>query len=226
MKPRLAVLDMIGTTVRAGPEVGDAFRSAFADAGVAITDDEIDAVRGRSKREAIVALTERLLPDVDDRVDTAERIHATFRSILADRYERDAVEVPGAHRAIEALNASGTAVVLTTGLDRDVTNRILRGLGWASLRLGGVLTGDDVTRGRPHPDLILAAMALVGVTDPAHVLVAGDTLSDLEAAAAADVGWIVGVTSGAHSPEQLRGRRHTVLLDSVAELPGWLERTA
>ena len=30
MKPRLAVLDMIGTTVEAGPEVTEAFIEAFA----------------------------------------------------------------------------------------------------------------------------------------------------------------------------------------------------
>lgn len=224
MMPRLAVLDMIGTTVQAGPEVGDAFRSAFAEVGVAITDDDIHAVRGRSKREAIVALTETLLPDAADPANAAEGIYATFRSRLAERYEREATAMPGARDAIEALDAAGVEVVLATGLDREIAERILRGLGWASLELSGVLTGDDVARGRPHPDLILAAMTLVGVTDPAEVLVAGDTVSDLDAAAAAEVGWIVGVTSGAHSAEQLRSRRHTVLLRSVAELPGWLAR--
>lgn len=223
MKPRLAILDVIGTTVQAGPEVGDAFRTAFAEAGVAISDADVDAVRGRSKREAIVVLTEALFPDAADPQDTAEGIYATFRSILAERYEADATPVPGARAAIEALGDRGIEVVLATGLDREVTHRILRALGWSSLKLGGVLTGDDVARGRPHPDLIHAAMRLAGVTDPAAVLVAGDTVSDLEAAAAADVGWIVGVTSGAHSPEQLRSRRHTALLGSVADLPAWVD---
>ena len=34
MKPRLAVLDMVGTTVEAGPEVSEAFREAFERVGV------------------------------------------------------------------------------------------------------------------------------------------------------------------------------------------------
>jgi phosphoglycolate phosphatase-like HAD superfamily hydrolase len=50
----------------------------------------------------------------------------------------------------------------------------------------------------------------------------GDTTADLEAGAAADVGWNIGVTSGAHPRARLETCPHTALLGSVAELPGWL----
>lgn len=67
------------------------------------------------------------------------------------------------------------------------------GLGWHTLGLTGVVSGDDVAKGRPAPDLILAAMSAAGEGDPKAVLAAGDTVSDLQAAAAAGVGWSVGV---------------------------------
>lgn len=37
VRPRLAVFDMIGTTVHAGPEVSEAFREAFEGAGVTLS---------------------------------------------------------------------------------------------------------------------------------------------------------------------------------------------
>lgn len=221
-RPRLAVLDMIGTTVRAGDEVADSFREAFARVGVALTEADIAGVRGRSKDEAIAELVALRLPGDQEPADTAAATYARFRTTLRKRYETGSRPVDGAQAAIEALLAAGIDVVLATGLDRETADLILRGVGWTALGVRGVLTGDDVARGRPAPDLIEAAMVLVGVTNPAEVLVVGDTTADLEAGAAAGVGWNVGVTSGAHPRARLEACAPTVLLGSVAELPGWL----
>jgi phosphoglycolate phosphatase-like HAD superfamily hydrolase len=90
------------------------------------------------------------------------------------------------------------------------------------LPVRGLVTGEDVKAGRPAPDLIHAAMALADVDDPGSVLVAGDTVADLEAAARAQVGCCVGVLSGAHSRDRLESRPHTVILESIAYLPEWL----
>ena len=82
---------------------------------------------------------------------------------------------------------------------------------------------DEVPRGRPAPDLIFSAMNRAGIEDARSVVVAGDTTSDLDAAATARVGWIVGVLSGAHSRAQLEGYPHSAILESVEALPHWLE---
>jgi len=221
--PRLAVLDMVGTTVVAGREVPDAFVEAFRRAGVVISPDAVNAVRGRSKAEAIAELVAAHLPDIDDPGQVSEAIHADFRSILRTLYETEAKPVPGAGDAVAELIGLGVSVALTTGLDRETATGLVRGLGWDSVGLLGVVTGDDVTRGRPEPDLIYAAMALVPLDDPAAVLVVGDTISDLQAAARAQVGWSIGVLSGAHSAAQLQRVPHSAILTSVAALPDWLK---
>ncbi|MGH7471688.1 MAG: HAD hydrolase-like protein [Longimicrobiales bacterium] len=82
---------------------------------------------------------------------------------------------------------------------------------------------DDVAAGRPAPDLIERAMQLAGITDPAEVLVAGDTSADLLAAANARVGWIVGVLSGAHARAHLELHAHSAILPTIADLPNWLD---
>jgi phosphonatase-like hydrolase len=225
LRPRLAVLDLIGTTIQAGPEVAGAFREAFARAGITLTDEAIDRVRGRSKEQAVIELTETCLPS-GPTAAVARTIYATFQSLLRSSYEATSCAVPGTGAALAALARRGVDVVLTTGLDRTTAEVVVRCLGSERALVRGVLTGDDVERGRPAPDLIHAAMALAGTNEPASVLVVGDTIPDLEAAAHANAGWIVGVLSGAHSRGQLETCRHSVLLESVAELPDWLERVA
>jgi phosphonatase-like hydrolase len=223
MPLRLAVCDMVGTTVAAGDEVPAAFRAAFAEVGVDLSDDDVRDVRGRSKREGIAALIDRRLPGLDDPDATARAVHAHFVELLGSRYEAESRPVPGALATLRRLKERGARVVLTTGLDRRTSERVSRRLGWEWAGLDGVLTGDDVRRGRPAPDLIHAAMALVGERSPESVVVVGDTTSDLEAAASARVRWNVGVLSGAHTHAQLAACPHSAILDDVTRLPDWLE---
>ncbi len=209
---------MVGTTVRAGDEVPTSFRDAFEEVGIALDDAEISGIRGRSKREAII----HLLDVHPGTVASVEGVYARFQDSLRTAYRVRATAVAGAEETFRSLQESGVAVVLITGLDRETTDLLVRCLRWESLNLHGVITGDDVRRGRPAPDLIEAAMSRVGVEDPRRVLVVGDTTSDLDAAAAAGVGWSVGVLSGAHGREALDLHPHSALLPSVADLPAWL----
>lgn len=221
MKTRLVALDMVGTTVQAGDEIPAAFRRAMASVGVVLDDEAIRSIRGRSKREAIEELLRREATH-GARDESADAVYELFKADLAKAYRSGTLAVPGAEYAIRALADRGVAVVLTTGLDRDTTELLVDGLGWDSLPVAGVITGDDVRRGRPAPDLIHAAMHLAGVRDPGTVTAVGDSAADLEAAAAAGVGWSVGVLTGAHDEARLAGLPHSAILASVAELPAWL----
>ena len=66
--------------------------------------------------------------------------------------------------------------------------------------------------------MILLAMKLTAVDDPARVANVGDTTLDLESAARAGVRWNIGVLSGAHSREALERAPHTHIIQSVADL--------
>jgi phosphoglycolate phosphatase-like HAD superfamily hydrolase len=78
-----------------------------------------------------------------------------------------------------------------------------------------VLSPADVGRGRPAPDLVLGAMERLGVGDPGAVAVAGDTVSDLEAGAAAGAGAVIGVLSGAHDRATLAAAPHTAIIEDI-----------
>jgi len=74
-------------------------------------------------------------------------------------------------------------------------------------------------RGRPHPDLVLAAVLALEVDDVGAVAVVGDTASDLLAGTRAGASVVAGVLTGAHGRAELEAAPHTHLVDSVAEFP-------
>ncbi len=192
----LACLDMAGTTVRDDGAVEAAFDEALAAVGFAKGTpryDEAHAVvretMGWSKADVFAKL-----------LDSQEAGRATAR--FASAYEAivaagEVEPIQGAPDVLRDLRARGVRICLTTGFAPSTRDALLDALGWrAAIDLA--LSPADVGRGRPAPDLILGAMARLGVGDPNAVVVVGDTLSDLEAGAAAGAGAVVGVLTGAH----------------------------
>ncbi len=106
------------------------------------------------------------------------------------------------------LRAAGVQVCLSTGFAPSTRDALLRALGWEA-EIDLALSPADVGRGRPAPDMILGAMERLGVEDPRAVVVAGDTVSDLEAGTAARAGAVIGVLSGAHDRATLEAAPHT-----------------
>ena len=86
------------------------------------------------------------------------------------------------------------------------------------------VASDEVSRGRPYPQMIERAMQLVGVTNPKAVVNVGDTPSDLLSGRAAGVALNLGVTNGTHSADQLDAYPHDYLLGSLAELPQLVDK--
>jgi len=211
----LVVFDMAGTTVDVGDGIPIAFAETMAAAGVSVNAAQIAGVRGASKREAIHDLLRALAPA---RLSEAERIYETFRVKLDDA-AREFKPAPGVENAFETLRARDFRVALNTGFDRDLTETIIRTLRWSSL-VDVVVTGDDVERGRPAPDLIRRAMALTGADDPARVANVGDTSLDLQAGDSAGVGFNIGVWSGAHPKARLLLAPHTHLVEFAHEVVG------
>lgn len=221
--PALVIFDMAGTTVEDRGQVPTAFAATLAANGLTVSADEIMRVRGASKRQAIANLLRQAPsesgPDEASARSRADRIYNEFRGALADAYRNGVACVEGADTAIMRLRAAGCKVALTTGFDRDIATLLLSALGWTRDMIDVLICGDDVDNGRPAPDMILLAMTLTGVGDPARVANVGDTTLDLESAARAGVRWNIGVLSGAHKREALERAPHTHIIESVKALP-------
>jgi phosphonatase-like hydrolase len=219
----LACLDMAGTTVRDDGAVEAAFDEALAAVGVAKGTPRYDEAHafvlqtmGWSKADVFA----KLLPKQE-----AERATVQFASAYEAIVAAGEVEpIPGTSDVLRALRANGVRICLTTGFAPSTRDALLDALEWrAAIDLA--LSPVDVGRGRPAPDLIVGAMARLGVGDPSAVVVVGDTISDLEAGAAARAGAVVGVLTGAHDEAALRAAPHTAILSDITGLIGLLERS-
>ena len=218
----LVVFDMAGTTIEDAGQVPEAFEAVLATHGLSVTDDELRAVRGASKREAIRLLVERQRPALLPQCDA---IFGAFRDHLSRLYREGGIAtIGGAADTFAWLRARGVKVALTTGFDRTITDLILQTVGWDRDTADAVVCGDDVPEGRPAPYLIYRAMEETGTHRVRTVATVGDTALDLRAGDNAGVGLNIGVLSGAHRREQLERAPHDLLLASVAELPGLLDR--
>jgi len=214
----LVVFDMIGTTIQASEKIPQAFVSAFAGEGVQLTSTDVSSVRGKSKREAIQEL---LLKHAGDKFaeHRSDVVYAAFKAQLLECYRQGPVSaIDGAEETFDWCRSHSIRTSLTTGFDHELAAVLIDKLGWLEL-VDALVCNDDVSAGRPAPDLILAAMSRLKLADVARVASVGDTVSDLEAGANAGTRWNIGVLSGAHSKQQLSAAPHTALIDSVANLP-------
>jgi phosphoglycolate phosphatase len=208
----LAALDIAGTTVDEGGAVYRVLAEVLAAHGTPASEADLRRWMGADKREALAALTGE---------SDVEPLHDEFVARLRAAYaDRPPVPLPGVPEAFAAMRASGVRVVLTTGFDRAITDPLLAAVGWrVGEHLDGVVCAEEVAAGRPSPALIHEAMRRTGVTDPAEVAAAGDTVLDIQAGLAAEAGIVAGVLTGAQSEEELRAAGATHLLGGVRDLP-------
>lgn len=215
---RLAVLDLAGTTVRDDGAVEAAFvealRQADAGPGTGGYPQRLERLRttmGRSKIEVFRELLE------DE--SAAQRANEAFEAAYgAGLTSGGAQPIPGAVDAMARLRAGGVQVCLTTGFSSRTRDALLDALAWRD-RVDLALSPGPGVRGRPHPDLVLAAILALGIDDVREVAVAGDTASDLLAGTRAGASVVAGVLTGAHGRSELAAAPHTHLLESVADLP-------
>lgn len=218
----LACLDMAGTTVRDDGAVETAFGQALAAVGVTEGSPRYDEAHrfvletmGWSKADVFAYLLD---------AELAQRATAQFASAYETIVAAGGVRaLPGAPDVFRELRARGVMVCLTTGFAPSTRDAVLDALSWwAEIDLA--LSPADVGRGRPAPDLVLGAMARLGVGDPGAVVVVGDTVSDLEAGSAAQAGAVVGVLTGAHDEAALTTAPHTAIVPDITGLIDLLEQ--
>ena len=217
----LVVLDMAGTTVRDDGIVERAFERAASETGVVERmpwPEALDYVRRTMGQSKIDVFTHLAGGDVA----RAERATAAFERAYAALIAEEGVEpIAGAQQALERLRAAGLSVVLTTGFAPATRDAILDGLGWRAL-VDAALSPVDVGRGRPAPDLVLAAVIRAQASSVASVVVVGDTTSDVATGRAAGAGLVVGVLSGAHDRDALTAAGADAVIDDVSALPALL----
>ncbi|MFE5793606.1 phosphonatase-like hydrolase [Streptomyces sp. NPDC056503] len=212
----LVVLDMAGTTVADDGLVERAFTAAAERLGEdpAAMIGHVRATMGESK----ITVFRHLFGGDEQR---ARQANAAFEEAYGELVSEGLVApVPGAAEAVAALREQGRTVVLTTGFARVTQDAVLDALGWRDLADLTLCPADAGGRGRPYPDMVLAALLrTAAVDDVRRTVVAGDTSYDMLTGVRAGAGIVAGVLTGAHDGPALTEHGATHVLGSVAELP-------
>jgi sugar-phosphatase len=148
-----------------------------------------------------------LLPSLDDHA-----VAVAAARQLALQYDdlTDVVPAPGAHTLLATLDRRALPWAVVTSADRRLAGARL---GAAGITPPVLVTVDDITAGKPHPEGYLRAAALLGVP-PARCLVVEDAEVGLAAARAA------GAMTAA-----LRGLPGDLTLTDLADLATMLDTT-
>ena len=178
----------------------EAFREAFLECGLEITEAEVRGPMGAGKREhigiilAVRQVQQRWIaahgfasaePDVD-------RIYEAFLRIDDVKSEQYSKLIPGALETVGALRSRGFGIGSTTGYPRSIMGRIMPLAKAQGYEPDCCVTADDVANGRPRPDMLLAAALALEVCDVRGCVVVDDSPSGLRAARAAGM-WAIGI---------------------------------
>ncbi|MCL4234410.1 MAG: HAD family phosphatase [Deltaproteobacteria bacterium] len=141
--------------------------------------DEFDRLNGPSLREVVTALvrTHEISGDV-------QSLYNDYIAAVYGAYATAMQAGDGADALIDTAAEFGVALVLVTANHRRAAEAFLAAHGWRE-RFIALVTGDDVTIGKPDPALYRHALAVTCVDDPAHALAIEDSANGIASATGA-----------------------------------------
>jgi len=184
------IFDWAGTTVDYGslaPVI--AFKKAFKNAGIELSDDDIRQDMGMAKWDHVGKILElddvkqqwqdkySELPNNDDR----KKIYSDFQQSLL-HYLREYTELKsGVLKTFNYLKEYGIKVATTTGYTAEMMKIVKDKAAEYGYTPDFVVTSEDVDgMGRPSPAMIQLIMKKFNIDDPKKIIKVGDTLVDIE----------------------------------------------
>jgi HAD superfamily hydrolase (TIGR01509 family) len=181
----VAVFDMDGLLLDSERPIRDAWMVATREFGVSISDTDYLSVVGRNEvdsRAGLQALLGEAVP--------YDAVRARAGVLIAEALGADGYAVKaGVVGLLEALRARGVTCVVASSTNHDEVERRLAHAGLAGY-FSAMSGGDEVRRGKPHPDLFLLAAERAG-HDPSHCLVFEDSEHGARGAIAAGMSVVI-----------------------------------
>lgn len=210
---------MAGTVVDEDNVVYKTVQKALEHGGVHVTLEQVLADgAGKEKFQAISDIAAKYDPSIDE--NAAEAMYHNFVVMLDRAYEDlDVMPVAGAEEIFRQLKEMGVYRILNTGYSKKTAMQLVSKLGWEKDRdYDDIVTASDVPKTRPFPDMIFMAMELMGISDATTVAKIGDSAIDVEEGKNAECGLTVGITTGAHTRQQLAAANPDHIIDKLADL--------
>ncbi len=219
MPLRLVVFDMDGTLVDSECLIAGSLVASFSARGhVPPAPDAIRGIVGLALVEAIGRLSPHL--PADEHAALADGYREAFTTLRTRPDRGGESPFPGALELVEELRKDGILLGIATGKSRRGLDAVLRS--YELERSFVTIQTVDSAPGKPHPGMVLNALAETGVPADEAVVV-GDTTFDVEMARNAGV-HSIGVGWGNHAASQLEAAGADTLVQTMAELRDELRR--
>ncbi|WP_462222202.1 HAD-IA family hydrolase [Ferruginibacter sp.] len=150
----------------------------------------------------------------------ANKIYNLFVDELATAYDSFELKPqPAAEETFQLLRDRNILVVLNTGYNEKTAVGILEKLRWETgQQIDGLITASDVQNNRPNPDMILLSMQKFGIENANDVVKVGDSIIDIEEGKNAGCSITIGITTGAHTYQQLASANPNKIINNLSEL--------
>lgn len=173
------IFDMDGVLVDSYAAHFESWRQLGREVGFEMTERQFVATFGRTSREIIADFWPQLATSRAQVTALDQRKEELFRVILSAAFP----VMEGAGELIDELHAAGLRLAVGSSGPPENVALVMEKLGRRE-KFSGVVTGMDVTRGKPDPQVFLLAAERIGLP-PAQCLVIEDAPTGVAAAKAA-----------------------------------------
>ncbi len=195
-KPIAAIFDMDGVLVDTYHAHFRSWLEMAVPEGLRFSEQEFAPTFGRTSREIIAHFWGKDRYDDARIAELDRRKEAAFRRIIAE----DFPAMPGAVDLLRSLHSAGFRLAVGSSGPPENVQLVVDKLGARDL-LGAIVTGEDVSRGKPDPQVFLLAAERLDVA-PARCAVIEDAPAGVAAANAAGM-TSVGLLSTGRTPDDL-----------------------
>ena len=188
---RAALFDMDGVITDTMPLHFEAWKRAFANAGIAVEKMDVylrEGMISTAMAKEIAVANGRHLSEDEIRTVVDEKTR-TFGELARD----SARAYDGVKETLGMLRNNGIAVALVTGSRRESASAVLKKVGLEGA-FDAIVCAEDVSEGKPSPEPYLTAMKKFGMPSLNCVVVENAPLG-IRSAKAAKAGYVIAIAS-------------------------------
>jgi HAD superfamily hydrolase (TIGR01509 family) len=212
--PRAVLFDCDGVLVDSEPALARIAALALRDFGLPAEAEDFAQYIGMGEDSYIGGVARKYGGNLT--VEMKDHVYEKYIELCAEFVH----PMPGAVQLIRQLQAAGFRLAMATSADRVKAEANLALLGLGDTGFDVVITGTDVVRKKPFPDIYLLAAEKCGVS-PANAFVIEDAESGVQAAKAAGM-HAIALTSSLPAHRLLAAGADDIVdtLDAVSEIVG------
>ena len=207
------IFDLDGTILDSMPAHVAAWRSVGREFGLELDEAFLYRNEGNLDWESLIKSFRPSKPDWAR--DDFMKLLGRQQEVYLDQYADSVSVYPEAVPLLERLKASGTRTAIVTSSRRRVLSEALRD--WLDRYFACVITGDQVSRSKPHPEPYLKALGVLGL-NPGQAVAVENAPAGIRSARRAGLTCLGLATT---LPQQ-ELKEADLVLDGHRELDRWL----